>query len=277
VRKKIYTLLFIILFLTGSGLYMANSKDSDYLSRTPRTLRVELAAPYDLIVNESGLKIFVKTDFKSTDSVNILSMTPWDESSKSTVIVSYGFPEPVFELPPSTFVTVNFDTAHVARMVIIPMLEPLNREDTILLARSLLEVLNAAALKKVPEDNLTLEEVWLRMQLAEKDMDQSSFQIGQWQRDEAHGKADFVLNIEIESDESVTDPAKQRYSMEFLIDNFSGDLDDKLKELRLAARKKIKLYDEGEPCTENTYECDIPDLRVYLDTLRKEKLIPLRL
>jgi len=106
-------------------------------------------------------------------------------------------------------------------------------------------------------------------------MDQTSFQIGQWQRDEAHGRADFALNIEIVSDASVADPAEQSYSVEFLVDNFSGDLDDKLEKLRLAARKKIKLYDEGEPCTENTFRCDIPDLRIYLDTLRKEKLIPL--
>ncbi|VAW57995.1 hypothetical protein MNBD_GAMMA11-838 [hydrothermal vent metagenome] len=81
---------------------MANNNDTgnDYLSRPPRTLRIELAAPYDLVVSASGLKIFARVDFKGTDSVDILSMTPWEESSKSPVIVSYGFPEPVFELPP---------------------------------------------------------------------------------------------------------------------------------------------------------------------------------
>jgi len=273
-------LLLAILIITGTSLYMVNKSEQtewvQYTSRPPRTLRLELTAPYDQIINASGLDTFVKINYKSNDNNNGLSMSPWQEPSKSPVIVSYGFPEPIFELPPSTFVSVDIETAHMAQLIVKPMLNPLKRENMIKLAKSIIEMLNAAPLEKVTEDNLTLEEVWLRMQLPARDMDKSKFQVGQWRRKESHGNTDFALLVELVSDVAIVDPAEQVYALSLVVADFSGVLDNKLERLRLTARTKVQLSDAGGPCTKDSYSCDIPDVRVYLDVLRKEKLIPLR-
>lgn len=275
-------ILFTVILTVGlliSIIIMANDQDKQwqkYTSREPRVLRVELAAAYDQVVEASGQETFSELSYTSNDNSEGFSMTPWEEPEKSAVIIRYGLPEPIFELPPSTFVTASFEAAHMARLMVKPVLEPLKREETLALAKALIEKLNSAPLQKVPQDNLTLDEVKLRMQLLAKDMDETNFQVGQWRRKELHGSADFALMITVVDDEAITDPSEQLYSLDFMIDDFSGSLDKKLEELRLKAREIVKLKDGDKPCTQDSYDCDIPDVRLYLDALRKEKLIPLQ-
>jgi len=33
----------------------------------------------------------------------------------------------------------------------------------------------------------------------------------------------------------------------------------------------MKLMDSGKPCTQDSFSCDIPDFRIYLNVLRKYK------
>jgi hypothetical protein len=282
--KYIYTkfsnLLILLLITIGVILFMANKINNrewdEYISRPSRTLRIELAAPYDQIVSASGLDSFVKMTYKSNDNNESFSMSPWQEPSKSPVIVSYGFPDPIFELPPSTFVSVIFKAAHVVRLTVNPMLKPLYRAETIELARSLIELLDVTPLVKIPEDNITVEEVWLQMQLLAKDMDNKSFEIGLWKLVKPSGTVGFSLSIEVISDHSMVDPSEQLYSTSLFIYSLDHSLAGKLKDIRLAARTKVMLTKKGKPCPIDSLSCDIPDVRVYLDTLRKEKLIPLK-
>lgn len=273
-------LLFALLIITGIILFMTNKINSTewdtYISRPPRTLRIELAAPYDEIVSASGLDTFVEMTYKSNDNNESFSMSPRQEPSKSPVIISYGFPDPIFELPPSTFVSVIFKAAHVVRFTVNPMPNPLPRTETIELARSLIKLLDMTPLIKVPDDNITLEEVWLRMQLQAKDMDKKTFEIGLWKLVKPNGIVGFSLSIDVVSDHDIADPAKQLYSISLFIYSFDHSLADKLKDIRLAARTKVDLTKKGKPCPPDSFSCDIPDVRVYLDTLRKEKLIPLK-